>query len=68
MGRLQNNLSIGWVHPKSTYAHPLAWGNNKDTIGNLDKWIPRKTIQQELEQYEEWGTKDIKNKKSQKHH
>jgi hypothetical protein len=28
MGRLQNNPSIGWVHPKSTYVHPLAWGNN----------------------------------------
>jgi hypothetical protein len=28
MGRLQNNLSIGWVHPKSRHAHPLAWGNN----------------------------------------
>jgi hypothetical protein len=21
MGRLQNNPSIGWVHPKSTHAH-----------------------------------------------
>jgi hypothetical protein len=29
MGRLQNNPSIEWVHPKSTHAHPLAWGNNK---------------------------------------
>jgi len=27
MGRLQNNPSSGWVHPKSTHAHPLAWGN-----------------------------------------
>jgi hypothetical protein len=27
MGRLQNNPSIGWVHPKSTHAHPLARGN-----------------------------------------
>jgi hypothetical protein len=27
MGRLQNNPSIGWVHPKSTHVHPLAWGN-----------------------------------------
>jgi len=27
MGRFQNNPSIGWVHPKSTHAHPLAWGN-----------------------------------------
>jgi len=26
MGRLQNNPSIGWVHPKSTHAPPLAWG------------------------------------------
>jgi hypothetical protein len=31
MGRFQNNPSIGWVHPKSTHAHPLAWGNNKDS-------------------------------------
>jgi hypothetical protein len=29
MGRLQNNPSIGWVHPKSTHAHPLALGNKK---------------------------------------
>jgi hypothetical protein len=29
MGRLQNNPSTGWVHPKSTHAHPLAWGNRK---------------------------------------
>jgi len=29
MGRLQNNPSIGWVHPKSTHARPLAWGNKK---------------------------------------
>jgi hypothetical protein len=24
MGRLQNNPSVGWVHPKSTHACPLA--------------------------------------------
>jgi len=29
MGRLQNNPSMGWVHPKSTHAHPLAWGSKK---------------------------------------
>jgi hypothetical protein len=29
MGRFQNNPSIGCVHPKSTHAHPLAWGNKK---------------------------------------
>ncbi len=29
MGRLQNNPSIRWVHPKSTHAHPLTWGNKK---------------------------------------
>jgi hypothetical protein len=28
MSRLPNNPSIGWVHPKSTNVHPLAWGNN----------------------------------------
>jgi len=27
MGRLQNNPSIGWVHPKSTQRRPLAWAN-----------------------------------------
>ncbi len=27
MGRLQNNLSIGWVHPRSTHDRPLTWGN-----------------------------------------
>jgi len=31
MGRLQNNPSIGWVHPKSTHAHPLTWANKKLT-------------------------------------
>jgi len=32
MGRLQNNPSIGWVHPKSACVHPLAWGNNKISL------------------------------------
>jgi hypothetical protein len=32
MGRFQDNPSMGWVHPKSTHAHPLAWGNNKTTF------------------------------------
>jgi hypothetical protein len=27
MDKIQNNPSIGWVHPKSTHARPLAWGN-----------------------------------------
>ncbi len=27
--RLQNNPSIGWVHPKFTHARPLASGNKK---------------------------------------
>jgi len=31
MGRPQNNPSIRWVHPKSTHAHPIAWGNKKRT-------------------------------------
>ncbi len=26
MGTLQNNQSIGWMHPNSTHARPLAWG------------------------------------------
>ncbi len=25
MGRFQNNPSMGWLHPKFTHAHPLAW-------------------------------------------
>ncbi len=29
MGRLQNNMSIGWVHPKFTHAHPLACGSKR---------------------------------------
>ncbi len=32
MGRLQNNPSIGWVHPKFTHVHPLAWANNKHDV------------------------------------
>jgi len=28
MGRLQNNPSIGWVHPKSTHARPLKEPNH----------------------------------------
>jgi hypothetical protein len=35
MGRLQNNPSIGWVHPKSTHAHPLAWGNKNMQVTNF---------------------------------
>jgi len=31
MGRFQNNPSIGWLHPKSTHAHPLVWANKKLT-------------------------------------
>ncbi len=27
MSRIQNNPLIGWVHPKSTHARPLAWGS-----------------------------------------
>ncbi len=36
MGRFQNNPSIGWVHPKSTHAHPLAWGNKKLFVNNIN--------------------------------
>jgi len=43
MGRLQNNPSIGWVHPKSTHAHPLAWGkiflnDYNIVVGTLDSF------------------------------
>jgi hypothetical protein len=34
MGRLQNNPSIGWVHPKSTHTHPLTLGNKKKNKNN----------------------------------
>jgi hypothetical protein len=38
MGRLQNNPSIGRVHPKSTHARPLAWDNhNKIIIHSLKR-------------------------------
>jgi hypothetical protein len=29
MGRFQNNPSMGWLHPKSTLAHPLPLINKK---------------------------------------
>jgi len=32
MGRVENNPSIGWVHPKSTHDCPLNW-----VIQNLKK-------------------------------
>jgi hypothetical protein len=35
MGRLQNNPSIGKVHPKSTHACPIAWGNRKRETPSL---------------------------------
>jgi hypothetical protein len=35
MGRLQNSPSIRWLHPKSTHAHPLAWGNKKNWGGTF---------------------------------
>jgi hypothetical protein len=31
MGRFQHNLSIGWLHPKSTHDHSLPWSNKKLT-------------------------------------
>jgi hypothetical protein len=41
MGRVENNPSIGWVHPKSTHDCPLNW-----VIQNLKKkfgvWFPCK--------------------------
>ncbi len=37
MGRLQNNPSIGWVHPKSTHAHPLTWGNKYHSMSIMGK-------------------------------
>jgi len=35
MGRLQNNPSIGWVHPKSTHARLSAWRNKN--LKDLEK-------------------------------
>jgi hypothetical protein len=37
MGRLQNNPSIGWVHPKSTHAHPLARDNKYHSMSIMGK-------------------------------
>jgi hypothetical protein len=37
MGRLQNNPSIGCVHPTSTHACPLTWGNNNDGFTKVMK-------------------------------
>ncbi len=39
MGRFQNNPSIGWVHPKSTHACPLAWANKKLTRKPITLYI-----------------------------
>jgi hypothetical protein len=43
MGKLQNNPSIGWVHPKSTHVHPLGWGNKNicNTFGVLEFLVSR---------------------------
>ncbi len=41
MGRLQNNPSIGWVHPKSRHACLLVWDNKK----------PKKNNQKALESF-----------------
>ncbi len=37
MGTLQNNPSIGWVHPKSTHAHPLAGYNKYHSMSIMGK-------------------------------
>jgi hypothetical protein len=36
MGKLQNKPSIGWVHPKSTHARPLAWANKNLKINKTE--------------------------------
>jgi hypothetical protein len=41
MGRVQNNPSIGWVHPKSIHACLLVRGNKK----------PKKNNQKALESF-----------------
>jgi hypothetical protein len=38
MGKLQNNPSIGCVHPKSTHAWPLAWGNKNLKINKTESF------------------------------
>jgi hypothetical protein len=49
MGRFQNNLSIGWVHPKSSiHARPLAWGNNKFKFRNLQIFFQNFIIQKQI--------------------
>ncbi len=42
MGKFQNKLSIGWVHPKFTHAHPLTWGNRKNHDNSL--WLCSKAF------------------------
>jgi hypothetical protein len=50
MGRLQNNPSIGWVHPKSTHARPLAWGNNHNEPNEgLESSMKKHNAQQQTE-------------------
>jgi hypothetical protein len=44
MGRFQNNPSIGWVHPKSTRACPLIWGNNITLCNILNEFKLRCSI------------------------
>jgi len=45
---LQNNPSIGWVHPKSTHGHPLAWGNNNITKPSTHTYTNRANMRQTL--------------------
>jgi hypothetical protein len=32
MSKFKKNPSIGWVHPKSTHAHPIVQGNNTNNL------------------------------------
>jgi hypothetical protein len=45
---LQNNPSIGWVHPKFTHGHPLACGNNNITKPSTHTYTNRATMRQSL--------------------
>jgi hypothetical protein len=56
MARVQNNPSIGWVHPKSAHVHPLTWGQkNFFTL-----WIPLKEgFASESKHKDRWRLGDI---------
>jgi hypothetical protein len=60
MGRFQNNLLIEWVHPKSTHACPLNWGNKKMQLVLNNKYVC-KLMQKTRFIYIKHGTCNLEN-------